>query len=269
MHACVSGGGTALLLALALHKSKEISDDVKIETYAFGSPPVFSPLRKVPREVSQNTWCFINECDLVPRMSLAQASKLFWVIRRVSELPLQPQHYILYLASHHLKRDLTSSDTNSDKTAGSKSNGVGQLFSFLQGDNKPKQIEEISNDEQHTVDLKDDTNNSNNNTNNNNNSNSNNNNNAVSKTSVFTSIRQLAQQGETVINQLDAISKGGKEQENFLQEAGVFLGQGLDQLFGQVNGAQQYDTATVAKIIEDTVWKANVEPDTSKVHQSL
>jgi hypothetical protein len=210
----------------------------------------------------------------VPRMSLAQASKLFWTIRRVSELPLQPQHYILYLASHHLKRDLTSI-SSTDTTNNNGNSGVRQLFSFLQGDNKPKQIEEISADINNTVSLKDSdsnsSNNSNNSSNNTNSNNNSNNSNTVSKSSVFTSIRQLAQQGETVINQLDAISKGGKEQENFLQEAGTFLGpflgQSLDQMFGQASGgsAQQYDTATIAKMIEDTVWKANVEPDTKKV----
>ncbi|KAG5183718.1 intra-flagellar transport protein 57-domain-containing protein [Tribonema minus] len=97
------GAGVALLVSLLLHDRKAI--DRPVEVYSYGAPPLFAPLSAIPRAVAESTWCFVNRTDVVPRMSLAEGSRLLWTSRRVAQLDLPAPLLLRYLLEQELLDD--------------------------------------------------------------------------------------------------------------------------------------------------------------------
>jgi hypothetical protein len=60
---------------------------LRVECWAFGSPPVFAPLSAVPAACAETLRVFAHKHDVVPRLSLGSASRL---LLRVAAIDRQP-----------------------------------------------------------------------------------------------------------------------------------------------------------------------------------
>lgn len=61
------------------------SKNNKIECWAFAPPPVFHPIDKIKKEHAENVYVFINNNDIVPRLSTAALLNLFVFLRQVDK----------------------------------------------------------------------------------------------------------------------------------------------------------------------------------------
>lgn len=59
------------------------SENNKIECWAFAPPPVFYPTKEIKKEHAENVYVFINNNDIVPRLSTAALLNLFVFLRAV------------------------------------------------------------------------------------------------------------------------------------------------------------------------------------------
>jgi hypothetical protein len=75
---------------------------LRVECWAFGSPPVFAPLSAVPAACAETLRVFVHKHDVVPRLSLGSVSRLLlrvaaidrqpWPMQRRVALALRQQH---------------------------------------------------------------------------------------------------------------------------------------------------------------------------------
>ena len=104
------GAGTSILLTLLFllaqrktkrSKSVSLPDQLKklsvenelpastvIKCYAFAPPPVFSPLEILPKILTDAIQVYTNNCDVVPRLSLATFNELIHMIKKIDKCRL-------------------------------------------------------------------------------------------------------------------------------------------------------------------------------------
>uniref|UniRef100_A0A7S2TJX1 sn-1-specific diacylglycerol lipase n=1 Tax=Lotharella oceanica TaxID=641309 RepID=A0A7S2TJX1_9EUKA len=91
------GGGVALVLALLLKAAQEqdrdgripkLPLDVLIEAYAFGPPPVFTPLSELKQEWQQGIYTFVHGMDVVPRLSFVSVLETFRRLQAIDDLKI-------------------------------------------------------------------------------------------------------------------------------------------------------------------------------------
>jgi len=91
------GGATAelILLELLLGPSIPILSEVEMECVSLGPPPVFRG--DVPPDVSERVKIFINDKDVVPRLSLGSVAKLLGTLRNLDNLGLRMEQQLAIL----------------------------------------------------------------------------------------------------------------------------------------------------------------------------
>mmetsp|Transcript_23061 Transcript_23061/g.38597 ORF Transcript_23061/g.38597 Transcript_23061/m.38597 type:complete len:518 (-) Transcript_23061:41-1594(-) len=80
------GAGTAILLTLLMSEDSALATH-KIECWAFGPPPVFSPLERISPRCHNAIKCFVYRNDWVPRMSLHSVHTLCLQVKSVDMMP--------------------------------------------------------------------------------------------------------------------------------------------------------------------------------------
>jgi len=91
------GGGVALILALLLKAGQEqdedgripkLPSDVSIEAYAFGPPPVFTPISELKQEWQEGIYTFVHGMDVVPRLSFVSVLETLRRLQAIDDLKI-------------------------------------------------------------------------------------------------------------------------------------------------------------------------------------